>query len=223
MRFRFLVLLVGSCLVGCSDDPPEGERAASGVASSSTSGTSGAGASGGGGSGASAGSGGGGAVGGTGGAGGAGGNGGTGGDGGSTGVGGGGALKDNLDDGVWLIGWAGGLDHFSWVRFSFASPTDGSIDLLTPEQPSFTPYFPCEGTGSFDIDEAASEATLQLPAGCGTDATLVFQSFSQAGGPPGVILVAQIEHVGGGQSISGWKYDASKCDAAFTACADPYQ
>src|SRR5262245_35607189 len=24
-----------------------------------------------------------------------------------------------LDDGVWLIGWAGGLNHYSWLRFQY--------------------------------------------------------------------------------------------------------
>jgi len=122
-----------------------------------------------------------------------------------------------------LIGWSGGLDHFSWVRFTFDSGTSGSIDVLTPEQPSFTPYFACEGTNSFSVDEATSEVSLQLPPPCAAAPTLVFESFSQSGGPPSAILVAAIEHQGVDQPLSGFKYTAGQCDAAFTMCGDPYQ
>ena len=137
--------------------------------------------------------------------------------------GGGGQLKANLEGGVWLIGWAGGLDHFSWVRFDFTNATQGSIELLTPDQLSFTPYFPCEGMGLFSIDEAASEALLQLPATCAQTTTIGFESFSPAGGPPSAILTAAIQDQSTAQAISGYKYASSQCDAAFTMCSDPYQ
>jgi hypothetical protein len=220
MRSGVVVLLATASVLGCSDERPGSDRAASGAASSATSGPGGAGeggagAEGGGGSGGSAG---------VGGAGAAGGDGGAGGDAGSGGAGGGGgALKANLEDGVWLIGWAGGLDHFSWVRFVFTTGTQGSIELLTPDQPTFTPYFPCEGMGLFSIDEATSEALMQLPAACAQTTTLGFESFSPAGGPPSAILTAAIQDQSVGQAISGYKYASSHCNAAFTTCGDPYQ
>jgi hypothetical protein len=124
---------------------------------------------------------------------------------------------------VWLLGWAGGLDHFSWVRFVFTNATQGSIELLTPDEPTFTPYFPCEGMGLFTIDEAASEATLQLPAACAQTTTLGFQSFSPAGGPPSSILTAVIQDQGVAQAISGYKYASDHCNVTFTMCNDPYR
>jgi hypothetical protein len=77
--------------------------------------------------------------------------------------------------------------------------------------------------GLFSIDDAASEALLQLPAACAQTTTLAFESFSPAGGPPSAILTAAIQDQSTAQAISGYKYASSHCNVAFTMCSDPYR
>jgi hypothetical protein len=152
---------------------------------------------------------------------------GTGGAGGATGTGGtgggGATFPDVLDDGVWLIGWSGGLDHYSWVRFQFLAMNQGTIDVLDAVGPTLTPFYSCEGMGLFSADPATGVATLQLPAGCGANSLLKFASFSPPSGfPPGATLESSIVEQGSMQPLMGYLYPSSQCDAAFTSCTSPF-
>ena len=128
-----------------------------------------------------------------------------------------------LGDGFWLIGWSGGLDHYSWVRFTFQTSTTGTFTLLDAAGVSLTPFYPCEGSGPFTVSLGTGVVVLELPAACDTpEAYLDFVSFADPGGfPPHAIKAAEILTLG--QTISGYQHDAAFCDAAFTMCGAPFQ
>ena len=132
-----------------------------------------------------------------------------------------------LDEGIWLIGWGGGLDHFSWVRFNFQTPTQGTFDLLDLVGPAYTRYFFCEGLGMFTADPPASKVMLQMPMGCDMGGmpqteTLTFESFYTSGFPPQANLGASVV-TQNMQYLNGFRYPSSICNAGFTMCADPFQ
>jgi len=216
--FLFLaVLLDGACASG--DSPPAetaGDSGGTADSSGSTASSTGSGAAGGGGSSASTG-------GGTGGAAGGAGPGGGGAGSGSGGAGGSGGFPGLLDDGPWIFGLSGGLDHYSWVRFDFVDPTKGSIAVLDAQGPSFTPYFQCEGTGLFTTDPALGTAMLQLPGGCNMTVTFHFDSFgAPMGFPANALVAAKITVQGQGTMLDGYQYAPGWCDAAFTSCMPPF-
>lgn len=128
-----------------------------------------------------------------------------------------------LDDGVWLIGWSGGLDHYSWVKFVFQTATTGTFTLLDPMGVTLTSYYMCEGSGAFSTDLGTGVVTLELPAACGMAKSILdFESFFSPGGfPPHATMGANIKTMG--QYIQGFQHDAGFCDQNFTACGDPFQ
>lgn len=132
-------------------------------------------------------------------------------------------FPEALGQGVWLIGWAGGLDHFSWVRFEFLTATSGTFTLLDPMGVTLTPYYPCEGSGPFQVDLGLGTVVLELPAACNMPkAWLDVESFfDPAGFPPHAIQGANIKTMG--QYIQGFQHNASFCDMGFTVCPDPFQ
>lgn len=208
------LVLVAACGGGSSGSGTEGSSgtsvSSSGSSTGAGSGGGGAGGEGGAGSGGETGSGGAGGVG--------------GGSGGAGGAGGGSSMfTDTLDKGVWLIGWAGGLDHFSWVRYTFLTPTQGSIDVLDSICVSCTPYFPCQGKGLFSADPAANEVLMQLPMACNNKTvTLTFSNFTPPGAfPPSATLSASITEQPA-TPLQGYQYPEAHCDAGFTTCKSPW-
>ena len=154
----------------------------------------------------------------------------SGGEGGSAGPGGagGGGVSDptfqTLDQDVWLIGWAGGLDHFSWLRFEFVSDNGGTYDLIDAQGFTLTPYYPCTGSGSFSADPQTDTLTLQLPSACNGSSVLRVEGFANPQGyPPHAILNANLTELMTMKPLSGHQHQASFCDAGFTSCGDPFQ
>ncbi|MBK8258044.1 MAG: hypothetical protein IPK82_35930 [Polyangiaceae bacterium] len=127
-----------------------------------------------------------------------------------------------LGEGVWLIGWFGGLDHFSWFKFAFAGPDVGTFDLLDPLGVTLTPFYPCQGKGLFTTDAAQGILHLTLPATCNLPVQhLTFEAFFPPGDfPPHATLAAQIAANQG--PLGGYQHAADFCNADFTACGDPF-
>jgi hypothetical protein len=210
-------------LVACSSNET---TTGSGTTTSSTGAQGGGGTSDGGG-GAGAQGGGGSAPGGAGGDGGSGGQGGgiggMGGEGGMGGQGGAGTFPAILGDGIWLVGWSGGLDHYSWMKFTFLQPAAGTLEILDAECPSCTGFFDCEGMGAFtvDVQSPADDVTV---AACNLVPTFDFQSF----GPPppffpSAILEAQIVETQTMNPLVGLQFGPMACDPGFTQCINPFQ
>ncbi len=131
-------------------------------------------------------------------------------------------FPEALGEGVWLIGWSGGLDHYSWLRFTFQTATTGTFTLLDPVGVTLTPYFSCEGPGAFTVQLGVGVVVLAMPVACNmADVPLDFVSFWDPGGfPPHALKGAEILTTGG--TIQGFQHDAGFCDAGFTVCGDPF-
>lgn len=124
-------------------------------------------------------------------------------------------------DGIWLVGWSGGLNHYSWVRFD----ADGTAHVLDGSAiGTNAPYWPCSGTGSWLFAQKPETVFLTLPAGCATPGeSLTFSSFKapEGGFPKGAVLGATLE-ASATPSLEAWKFAGGQCNAAFTVCEDPF-
>jgi len=138
---------------------------------------------------------------------------------------------DVLFQGVWFTGWAGGLDHFSWMKLTESSPgqASGQWAALDSICGSCTPYFQCQGTdGQFTASKSTPMTlSLQLPSACGGDAGVeswTFLSFtSSPSWPPGALLQADIQvGTNPSQTITAFLYPASQCNPAFKSCTNPF-
>jgi hypothetical protein len=129
-------------------------------------------------------------------------------------------------DGIWLIGWSGGLNHYSWVRFQ-GSAFQGTFELLDPKgNAGWTAYFPCQGPGTWMITQAIDSIALMPAAACPMSMQFIplhFRDFYAPGAyPPGAVLGAHIDAPAmPGQSLDGYKFPDAQCDAAFTSCMLP--
>ncbi|HEX7668414.1 MAG TPA: hypothetical protein VF395_02465 [Polyangiaceae bacterium] len=125
-------------------------------------------------------------------------------------------------EGTWLVGWSGGLNHYSWVRFA----ADGSADVLDGAAiGTNAPYWPCNGRGSWVFAQKPETVFLTLPAGC-TTATdvLTFTGFQAPQGfPKAAVLGAHLEAGAGTPTpLDAWKFPPTQCDAALETCTDPF-
>jgi hypothetical protein len=136
-------------------------------------------------------------------------------------------------EGVWLIGWSGGMNHFSWVRFSkMATPSMTKKDawvLAGTGIISNLPQWDCSGKASYWMGAAASTIYLDIPAtscatGVATSKGYVFSDFntSGAGAPKDVILSAKVKVQATLQTLEGYKYPDTWCDATMTSCKKPF-
>jgi len=140
------------------------------------------------------------------------------------------SFPDVLYQGVWFVGWSGGLDHYSWVKFSPSSPgaTNGTWAVIDSTCLPCTPYFQCEGNnGLFSATSATRTLVMQYPLACsdsgapGSETWTVQRILAPAGGPPGAELQLILD-VSGRAGIAAYRYSASHCDAGFTSCPGPY-
>lgn len=126
--------------------------------------------------------------------------------------------------GTWLIGWTGGINRFSWVRFETSSPFDGPAQVLAGDLAYSMPYWECSGEGTWTVTAQPNTVLLLFPPSCGiVGESLTFVSFTPASGyPPGATLSAGIEVTSAPSSIEGYKFPDGQCDADMTTCEDPF-
>ncbi|GMV16439.1 MAG: hypothetical protein HS104_18965 [Polyangiaceae bacterium] len=125
-------------------------------------------------------------------------------------------------EGIWLVGWSGGMNHYSWVRFN----ADFSADVLDgADLPANGPLWPCSGKGSWLFSAMLWNVHLTLPAGCSSmiAADLTFESLKAASGyAKGAILEANVTQPPNGTPLEAYKFAASQCDAAMSSCKSPF-
>lgn len=131
-------------------------------------------------------------------------------------------------NGIWLIGWGGGLNHYSWARFSVSAASNGKADLLDGKGLKYNvPLWNCSGSTSWNTISSSS-ITIQLhwPSGTCTSyksSNFTFTNFKKPGSyPKGAILEADVSVSPGMPSpLKAYKFPASQCDAAMKTCKDP--
>ncbi|MEZ4294686.1 MAG: hypothetical protein R3B70_06895 [Polyangiaceae bacterium] len=128
-----------------------------------------------------------------------------------------------LAQGPWLFGWAGGLDHFSWLRFDFANETQGALRVLGSECGSCIPLYECKGTGLFSADPVTNELILQLPSGCNNEShTFIVGPFTPASGFPPSALLSSMVTGDQGEMLGLFQYPSGACSPDFSTCQDPF-
>jgi len=127
-------------------------------------------------------------------------------------------------EGLWVIGWVGNLNHFSWVRFDSLAGGGQADYLPGTEIPANAPYWSCSGTGSWGLAQKPSTVTLSFPGACNLPPlTLTFDSiFAHVGYPNGATLEAKISTNPASQQLQGLKFPNTQCNAAMTMCMNPF-
>ena len=138
---------------------------------------------------------------------------------------------NDLLEGTWLIGWYGGENHFSWIRFPPAGENmfGTAIQVLSPADVHVNqPYWLCSGVGTWSVTQRPATVDLTMPAGCVRE-ILVFETFRPASDSPLAILEADIMACRGSQcdgpgftKIVGFKFPDNYCDAALATCGSPF-
>jgi hypothetical protein len=131
-------------------------------------------------------------------------------------------------DGIWLVGWIGGLNRFSWVRFSVTSKTGGTAIINKGALTGGTvPYWSCSGSTTWNITSKPNTIQLHYPSATCTgmkSESFTFTSISPFSGsyPKGAQFKAAIQASGSTPAtVSGYKFPLSQCDATLTTCKDP--
>ncbi|HWP09370.1 MAG TPA: hypothetical protein VNN72_26695 [Polyangiaceae bacterium] len=136
------------------------------------------------------------------------------------------ALNELLPSGDWLIGWSGGLNHYSWFRFTPGSgtPNQGTVRTV-----------PVTCAGCEALDCAADGGTYEI---VDEEVTLAFPDSCSLSFRLGQLASPSEPSVGGGEEASvsarvytgvelGPSYEAVlyspgvACDADFTTCSFP--
>ena len=125
-------------------------------------------------------------------------------------------------EGIWLVGWSGGMNHFSWVRFN----SDGTADVLEGADLPFNAPLWCSGQGFWSLAARPETIFLTLPDECRDHSLpLTFLALGPGATPPSVpsgsVLSATIDG-GMGPTLDAYRFPATQCDAAMTQCLSPF-
>jgi hypothetical protein len=134
---------------------------------------------------------------------------------------------NNQMNGIWLMGWMGDMNHFSWVRIRSDSPGGwgGTADFLAGDDLTInSPYWRCSGQGRWNIPQKPHSILFTFPASCpsGIEMEYTFDRFYAPGSyPKGAILAASVTPLSGSSALEGYKFPDTQCNADMTSCIDP--
>jgi hypothetical protein len=129
--------------------------------------------------------------------------------------------------GIWLIGWMGDMNHYSWVRIRNDSPSSwgGTADFLAGDDLVINaPYWQCSGQGQWMIPQKPHSILFTFPASCpsGNEEEYTFDRFRAPGSSPqGAILAATVTPLSSSPTLEGYKFPDTQCNADMTSCIDP--
>jgi hypothetical protein len=132
--------------------------------------------------------------------------------------------------GLWLIGWSGGLDHFSWVRIQSDSAMSGKTTYRSKpsDRKGMTPYFNCDTQGTWMVTAKLNTIFLNFSEACDVANPNVNHSytFGTVNTSPTFVKTALLqvdfEHEPAQQALIGLKFPDDTCNEALTQCADPF-
>ena len=135
------------------------------------------------------------------------------------------AFPEILRSGIWLIGWHGGPEHFSWVRFDFIDATRGSIEVRDPQVDINLPLFGCDGTGLFIADPNNNELVIQAPT-CREGVGDLRLQWGDPAAPGEVVPRAQaaipLRDLDQERSFQAYLHPLEMCNREFTRCENPF-
>lgn len=131
-------------------------------------------------------------------------------------------------EGVWLVGWSGDLEHYSWVRFASAMAGSGVADVLSGAGIlANLPLWTCSGKGSWARTAKPNTVQIVFPTSCSlANAGITFVSFEKTTGFRAKAdlsaLITVIPSVSGFEGFEGFHFPSAQCNAAMTTCASPF-
>ena len=124
-----------------------------------------------------------------------------------------------LEQGLWLCGWSGGLEHYSWVYFD-----SGALSILDADCPSCTSYFGCAGTdGEYLFGELMGSVIFTTPSSCPEPrrvAWMMTELCPPDGVPPGSLAYATFTDTTGEFRCD--LYPSEQCNTALSSCPAPW-
>jgi hypothetical protein len=135
-------------------------------------------------------------------------------------------LSELLPAGDWLIGWVGGVDHFSWFHFTkdAADPRKGVVRTLAADCGGCTSFGCGSGTGAYEI-VAENEVRLEFPESC--TASYRFTSLSS---PPETLPLDSQVVVSAQVTVDAAEFSSAQallyppgvgCSLDFSVCSYP--
>jgi hypothetical protein len=137
-------------------------------------------------------------------------------------------------EGVWLVGWTAGMNHYSWVRFAkMATPLPPNVKvdawiLAGEDIDANIPFWSCSGKATYWMGAAANTIYLDFPStSCLPDGSAmegyVFENFfAPTYGPKSAILSALVKVQATLSPLEAYKFPDSWCDATMTSCNNPH-
>ena len=128
-------------------------------------------------------------------------------------------------EGVWLIGWSGGMNHYSWVRIAGAPNFNGdAVFLAGTDLLANTPFWDCSGPGTWMLTQKPYTVGFYFPTSCtsGFEAYTFLSFEPPIGGPPNANLHATIEGLTPNQPLEGWRFPSDQCDPGMNTCKSPW-
>jgi hypothetical protein len=132
---------------------------------------------------------------------------------------------DTVLKGTWLVGWAGGARHYSWVRLTGAR--NGTAEYLSgADLQSNIPFWDCNGKDSWFATEGPYSIMLRFPSSCpsGLSGFFTFQGLPD-GVPfmPGATFGMAAPSGSSTEPMSEWwKFPDDQCDATMSSCKTPF-
>jgi hypothetical protein len=130
-----------------------------------------------------------------------------------------------LMTGTWLVGWSGGSRHYSWVRLS-GSPSWKAEFLSGDDLPSNSPFWPCNGQGTWFPPESPWAIMLRLPSSCSSSLQTLFMFKGlpdslplRSGATFGMISPSAISTQ---PTTEWWKYPDDQCNGTMSSCTSPF-
>jgi hypothetical protein len=127
-----------------------------------------------------------------------------------------------LDEGVWLIGWAGGTNHYSWVRFE----PGGALTMLDGAGIATNiPYWECNGPGSWVLAATPETVVVQM-AGDGGSCAFSPLTFGPWLGDPAWPegarqAVTVLDGANPDVPLTAYRFPDAQCAPDLSRCADP--
>lgn len=130
--------------------------------------------------------------------------------------------------GTWLVGWLGGLNHFTWIKFD--GDGDAGKALFNPGKnlTANAPIWDCGGQGSWMMTAKPNTVALTFPKACNLPlAVITFENMSAVTTwPKAALLTASITLLnsqGTTEKLAGLKFADDACDASLTSCKDVFK
>ncbi len=123
-------------------------------------------------------------------------------------------------EGLWLVGWSGGANHFSWIRID---PGGKAVINDGKNLNANIPFWDCNGAATWFLSAKIETLGINMPSGCNPGfTTLTFDSWvGKPAYPKDCLLLANVSEPVSSLPLLACRFPSSYCDAAMKTCKDP--